>query len=795
MKFTYTSTAVAAVLCLFALLAGTSQTYSQTLDVQLIESSDTDCSSNFICFDLQFSSNDGYQYVGDISFLLEYNFLALDLESIQAKGFTDDFEYPLIIDGETLGSINYFEAAGIDTLGPGAILYEIYQNLYIGEPAPDISNGWVDVATFCFTVLNQSQPYDFDFDFVTAFLPDAGDPVATSFQGLDGTFDDCVDDCDLGTFILRSLTVLSVSQSDIFFSGNEVVTWFNADTGEELASFTGTIEYAPSVIGSYYATVYDPETGCTQTSEPILVSQIMELRLEPSPDTDCDNNRLCMDLQVKSLDGVPYAGDITFVLGFNADALTFENYTPLGFTDEFDYPLIIDGEDLGSAQFFEEEMTDLSFDDQILYQVNQTLYIGQPAPDISDWVGVVTFCFEVENPFQDFQFSFSSTSAFLPVAVGNEASSITAQDFNATFDDLCEDLVFCDFDSFELVWVSLDFSTAAFSAENTDIVTDGDEIYQWFHVDTNEWFTADTDELVASYSSNESPFFVPVNLGAYYVTVYDPDTECSQTSELIYNQSVDVRLIESGVNCNENKICFDLQIQSPNGLRFVDNMDFTLKYSTAALQFDSYTPLGFTDDFEYPLIIDGVELGTTTFFDEELFEEATSNPIANQDRFLYRVQHTLYVGEPAPDISNAWIGVANFCFDVVDVSENFALGFDDVSLSRPTNIPVPNGTLEGFSGTFDQFCEDPCGNLGTFSLARQGSLWAINTDFELNGNELFTWYNADTGEQVAVFMGIPFYAPTVLGTYYVTIYDPDTDCTQNSDNRTITELNGCCELD
>ena len=88
-----------------------------------------------------------------------------------------------------------------------------------------------------------------------------------------------------------------------------------------------------------------------------------------------------------------------------------------------------------------------------------------------------------------------------------------------------------------------------------------------------------------------------------------------------------------------------------------------------------------------------------------------------------------------------------------------------------------------------------CEEISDKELERIGALYGA-ADFILDGNEIYTWYDATTGEQVAEFVGNPYFSPNALGTYNLIVTDPDLpDCPQTFTNRTINELNGCCELD
>ncbi len=88
-----------------------------------------------------------------------------------------------------------------------------------------------------------------------------------------------------------------------------------------------------------------------------------------------------------------------------------------------------------------------------------------------------------------------------------------------------------------------------------------------------------------------------------------------------------------------------------------------------------------------------------------------------------------------------------------------------------------------------------CDSLTDKPLLRQGALYG-ETDFYTDGNEIYSWYDASTDQLVAEITGSPYYSPNALGTYYMVVSDPDQpDCQQYFGPRTITELDGCCELE
>lgn len=83
--------------------------------------------------------------------------------------------------------------------------------------------------------------------------------------------------------------------------------------------------------------------------------------------------------------------------------------------------------------------------------------------------------------------------------------------------------------------------------------------------------------------------------------------------------------------------------------------------------------------------------------------------------------------------------------------------------------------------------------LDTLDLSRQGALSAAHTDIIQTGSETYTWYNADN-QVVAQFIGQAHFSPSEIGTYYAIVRDEEGVC-QVIGPRTITELDGCCELE
>lgn len=183
--------------------------------------------------------------------------------------------------------------------------------------------------------------------------------------------------------------------------------------------------------------------------------------------------------------------------------------------------------------------------------------------------------------------------------------------------------------------------------------------------------------------------------------------------------------------------------------------------------------------------------------------------------FTYTVEDPLPIcpGDAQSITINVETCIILGCLDPAACNFNPAANTEDGScLSLDCVGECGGSTLEGTlcddndDGTIDDAYNANCvcigvpifecdGALDTLELNRQGSLCADATEFPIDGNEVYTWFN-ENDEQVAVFTGIQYYAPPVLGTYYVVVTDPDYPiCSQVLGPREIQTIDGCCELD
>ena len=116
----------------------------------------------------------------------------------------------------------------------------------------------------------------------------------------------------------------------------------------------------------------------------------------------------------------------------------------------------------------------------------------------------------------------------------------------------------------------------------------------------------------------------------------------------------------------------------------------------------------------------------------------------------------------------------------------------DIILRNTTIEMLPEDVFHASSCRKMVTCEDIENNQ---ALYRQGALYA-SPSFNLDGNEVYTWYNDETGEMVAQFTGNGFYSPTVTGSFILVVTDPDLpDCEQVFGPRDISTLDGCCDFE
>jgi len=103
------------------------------------------------------------------------------------------------------------------------------------------------------------------------------------------------------------------------------------------------------------------------------------------------------------------------------------------------------------------------------------------------------------------------------------------------------------------------------------------------------------------------------------------------------------------------------------------------------------------------------------------------------------------------------------------------------------------GNDDAFEMLVDDMSFTNC-EIDDLDITRSGALCgepALPTD----GDEIYTWYDAN-GNVVAIFTDNNCYSPSSLGTYYLVVTDPDYPGLQQVFNsRTITALDGCCELE
>lgn len=108
-----------------------------------------------------------------------------------------------------------------------------------------------------------------------------------------------------------------------------------------------------------------------------------------------------------------------------------------------------------------------------------------------------------------------------------------------------------------------------------------------------------------------------------------------------------------------------------------------------------------------------------------------------------------------------------------------------------------NGDVSNNYGSYDYWLvkvaiEECTVNLDNKEIERNGALFA-NSDIPNTGTVSYVWFN-EANNIVAEFVGNPYFSPSTVGTYHVVVSNEFGLC-QTLGPVTITELNGCCELD
>ncbi len=187
-------------LCLFILMGGLGfsflQSNAQSIDMQFVESPNTDCANNTACFLIQIRSTDGGDYIGNASIRFTYNSSAIlfdgfysggspDLAYLNTGAYTDiNFTNDAACTG-----VNYLEHSYDGRFaGDFLLTLVLLGNTNFLTPCINISDGaWYDVSEICFDLLDPNADPMLEFIGVENGAPSDGSPNQTNFN--DGTND------------------------------------------------------------------------------------------------------------------------------------------------------------------------------------------------------------------------------------------------------------------------------------------------------------------------------------------------------------------------------------------------------------------------------------------------------------------------------------------------------------------------------------------------------------------------------------------------------------------------------
>jgi len=256
-----------------------------------------------------------------------------------------------------------------------------------------------------------------------------------------------------------------------------------------------------------------------------------------------------------------------------------------------------------------------------------------------------------------------------------------------------------------------------------------------------------------------------------------------------------------------------------------DDSDFTdLTINVIAGEsYDVHLQQGFLDVLyqeSWAIWIDVNKDGVFSQFDERFLSESFSfNDDLAPINSTISIPDTIELGKTTLRIGMRWIDSPSPCgannsfgeyedYSIVirpnceDTDDDFICDTED-SCMEIDNTLIGTACDDNDAATVNDIYTEDCGCVGIFycngdldmkPIERQGALYA-NSDFSLDGNETYTWYN-EADSLLAFFIGNPYYSPQQVGTYTVIVKDPDNpNCQQMLGPKIINKIDGCCELD
>ena len=178
-------------ICLFLCLGFNLTTLAQSIDMQFVESSNSDCDNNTACFIIQVSSSDGADFIGNSSIRFSYDSNVILFDGYHATGINNGSytELGFFNDGSCSNAAFYDSEHAFDgsVLGDFLITTVLYESTF-GFPCTNLSDGaWYDVSEICFDVLDSTGDPNLTFVGIENGFPITNNLSETNFN--DGTND------------------------------------------------------------------------------------------------------------------------------------------------------------------------------------------------------------------------------------------------------------------------------------------------------------------------------------------------------------------------------------------------------------------------------------------------------------------------------------------------------------------------------------------------------------------------------------------------------------------------------
>ena len=186
--------------CLFC-IGWSLPSLAQSIDVQFVESPNSDCTDDLACFIIQVRSTDGGDFLGNSSIRFSYDDSVIFFDGFHLTGINNGTytELGFYNDGSCPNPAIYDVNHAFDGSFAGDFLLTIVLNeSTFGFPCTDLSdNQWYDVSEICFDILDFTGNPNLQFTGVENGFPIVSNTDETNFN--DGT-NDPINKYDNGTF-------------------------------------------------------------------------------------------------------------------------------------------------------------------------------------------------------------------------------------------------------------------------------------------------------------------------------------------------------------------------------------------------------------------------------------------------------------------------------------------------------------------------------------------------------------------------------------------------------------------